>query len=156
MAGSGEPVERGLYRAQDYRVEDSVGYMITRLRAALFSRVDRELEGWGISSAQGAILIYIAHGRAGRAADLAREHGYDTGSLTRMIDRLVKKGLLRRVPHAEDRRAVTLELTAAGRKLAERLPAAAVKVLNHHLRGFTRAELDQLKGYLGRMLANRD
>lgn len=146
----------GLYRAQDYRVQDSVGYMITRLRASLFASVDREVLAWGISSAQGAILIYIAHGSASRAADLAREHNYDTGSLTRMIDRLVKKGLLERVPHANDRRAATLELTAAGRRLAARLPAVAVKVLNHHLRGFTRAELDQLKGLLGRMLANRD
>lgn len=156
MAGRGERVDRGLYRAQDYRVQDSVGYMITRLRASLFAAVDREVAGWGISSAQGAILIYVAHGRAERAADLAREHEYDTGSLTRMIDRLVRKGLLRRVPHALDRRAAKLELTAAGRKLADRLPAAAVKVLNHHLRGFSRAELDRLKGYLGRMLANRD
>jgi DNA-binding MarR family transcriptional regulator len=145
-----------LYRAEDYRVQDSVGYMITRLRASLFASVDREVASWGISSAQGAILIYIAHGRAERAADLAREHNYDTGSLTRMIDRLVKKGLLRRVPHANDRRAVTLELTAAGRRLAARLPAVAVKVLNRHLRGFTRAELERLKGYLARMLANRD
>lgn len=144
-----------LYRAQDYRVQDSVGYMITRLRAALFASVDREVASWGISSAQGAILIYIAHGSALRAADLAREHNYDTGSLTRMIDRLVKKGLLRRAPHASDGRAVRLELTAAGRKLAGRLPAVAVKVLNHHLRGFSRAELDRLKGYLTRMLANR-
>ena len=145
-----------LYRAEDYRVQDSVGYMITRLRASLFASVDREVAAWGISSAQGAILIYIAHGSASRAADLAREHNYDTGSLTRMIDRLVKKGLLKRVPHAEDRRAATLELSAAGRRLAARLPAVAVKVLNRHLRGFTRAELEELKGYLGRMLANRD
>jgi hypothetical protein len=31
----------------------------------------------------------------------------------------------------------------------------AVKVLNQHLRGFTRAELEQLKGFLQRMLDNR-
>lgn len=146
----------GLYRVEDYRVQDSVGYMITRLRASLFASVDREVASWGISSAQGAILIYIAHGSAVRAADLAREHNYDTGSLTRMIDRLVKKGLLRRAPHASDARAVKLEFTPAGRKLAARLPAVAVRVLNHHLRGFSRAELDHLKGYLMRMLANRD
>ena len=68
----------------------------------------------------------------------------------------IKKGLLRRAPHASDARAVKLEFTPAGRKLAARLPAVAVRVLNHHLRGFSRAELDHLKGYLMRMLANRD
>ena len=144
----------GLYRAQTYRVEDSVGFMITRLRATLFAAVDREVAPWGISSAQGAILIYIAHGRGDRAADIARDYSYATGSRTRMIDRLVAKCLLRRVRDAGDRRAQRLELTAKGRKLTDRIPAVAAKALNRHLRGFSRNELDELKGLLGRMLAN--
>ena len=146
----------GLYRAQTYRVEDSVGFQITRLRAALFAAVDREVAPWGISAAQGTILIYIAHGRGNRAADIARDYSYDTGSMTRMIDRLVNKGLLRRVRDAADRRSVLLELTARGAKLTGELPAVAAKTLNDLLRGFSRPELDQLKGYLGRMLANAD
>ena len=146
----------GLYRAETYRVEDSVGFMITRLRAAIFATVDREVAPWGVSSAQAAILIYIAHGRGNRAADIARDYSYDTGSMTRMIDRLVEKGLLRRVRDADDRRAQRLELTAKGRKLTDRLPAVAARALNRHLRGFSRAELGELKGYLARMLANAD
>jgi len=146
----------GLYRAQTYRVEDSVGFQITRLRAAVFAAVDREVAPWGVSSAQAAILIYIAHGRGNRAADMARDYSYDTGSMTRMIDRLVAKGLLRRVRDAADRRSVRLELTAKGAKLTERLPEVAARALNKLLRGFSRPELDQLKGYLDRMLANVD
>jgi len=144
-----------LYRAETYRVEDSVGFMITRLRASIFAGVDREVSPWGISSAQGAILIYVAHGRGDRVADLARDYSSDTGSMTRMVGRLVKKGLLRRVGDPRDRRAVRLELTARGSALTRRLPAVAVKVLNAHLRGFTRAELGALKGLLQRMLDNR-
>ncbi len=144
----------GLYRAETYRVEDSVGFQITRLRAEVFAAVDREVAPWGISSAQGAILIYIAHGRGNRAADIARDYSYDTGSMTRMVDRLVAKGLLRRVRDEADRRAILLELTPKGRKLTERLPAVAAKALNALLRGFSRTELDQLQGFLGRMLAN--
>jgi DNA-binding MarR family transcriptional regulator len=146
----------GLYRAETYRVEDSVGFQITRLRAALFAAVDREVAPWGVSSAQAAILIYIAHGRGNRAADIARDYSYDTGSMTRMIDRLVKKSLLRRVRDEADRRVVRLELTPKGGKLAGRLPAVASRALNQLLRGFSRPELDQVKGYLDRMLANAD
>ncbi|MBS0335562.1 MAG: winged helix DNA-binding protein [Proteobacteria bacterium] len=146
----------GLYRAETYRVEDSVGFQITRLRSAVFAAVDREVAPWGVSSAQAAILIYIAHGRGNRAADIARDYSYDTGSMTRMIDRLVKKGLMRRVRDAADRRSVRLELTSKGDKLAGRLPAVAARALNRLLRGFSRPELDQLKGYLDRMLANVD
>jgi len=145
----------GLYRADSYRVEDSVGYLVTRVRASIFAGVDRELAPWGISAAQGSILVYIAHGRGDRAADIARDYDYDTGSMTRMVARLSAKRLLRRVPDENDRRVVRLELTAAGRKLTEQMAAMAVKVLNQHLRGFTRAELDQLKALLSRMLDNR-
>jgi DNA-binding MarR family transcriptional regulator len=145
----------GLYRAETYRVEDSVGYLVTRLRASIFSAVDREVAAWGVSAAQCSILIYIAHGRGDRAADIARDYDYDTGSMTRMVARLSAKRLLRRVRDENDRRVQRLELTAAGRKLAAEVPAVAAKVLNQHLRGFTRAELDQLKGLLQRMLDNR-
>jgi DNA-binding MarR family transcriptional regulator len=144
----------GLYRADSYRVEDSVGYLVTRVRASIFAAVDRELAPWGISAAQGSILIYIAHGRGDRAADIARDYDYDTGSMTRMVARLAAKRLLRRVRDASDRRVVRLELTAAGRKLTEQMAAVAARVLNQHLRGFTRAELDQVKSLLQRMLDN--
>lgn len=145
----------GLYRADSYRVEDSVGYLVTRVRASIFAAVDRELAPWGISAAQGSILIYIAHGRGDRAADIARDYDYDTGSMTRMVARLVAKRLLRRVPDENDGRVQRLELTASGKKLTEQMASMAVKVLNQHLRGFTRAELDQLKALLRRMLENR-
>lgn len=144
-----------LYRAETYRVEDSVGWLITRLRASIFAAVDREVAAWGVSAAQCSILLYIAAGRGDRAADIARDYDYDTGSMTRMVARLAAKRLLRRVRDAADRRVQRLELTAAGRKLAGEVPAVAVKVLNQHLRGFTRAELDRLKGFLQRMLDNR-
>jgi len=145
----------GLYRADSYRVEDSVGYLVTRVRASIFAAVDGELAPFGISAAQGSILIYIAHGRGDRAADIARDYDYDTGSMTRMVARLVAKRLLRRVPDENDRRVQRLELTAAGKKLTEQMAAMAAKVLNQHLRGFTRAELEQLKALLRRMLDHR-
>jgi len=145
----------GLYRAETYRVEDSVGWLITRLRASIFAAVDREVAAWGVSAAQCSILLYIAAGRGDRAADIARDYDYDTGSMTRMVARLAAKRLLRRVRDDADRRVQRLALTAAGRKLAGEVPAVAVKVLNQHLRGFTRAELGQLRGFLQRMLDNR-
>ena len=116
----------GLYRAETYRVEDSVGWLITRLRAAIFAAVDREVAAWGVSAAQCSILLYIAAGRGDRAADIARDYDYDTGSMTRMVARLAAKRLLRRVRDDADRRVQRLALTAAGRKLAGEVPAVAV------------------------------
>jgi DNA-binding MarR family transcriptional regulator len=142
------------YSVESYTPDESVGYLLARVRASLFAAVDREMAPLGVSAAQFVILLNVAQARASCAADLAREQSTDTGSMTRMIDRLVRKGLLRRARDPEDRRVVRLELTEPGRRLARRLPAVAVKVLNHHLRGFSGAEFEQLKSFLRRMLAN--
>jgi len=142
------------YSVESYTPDESVGYLVARVRASLFAAVDREMAPLGVSAAQFVIVLNVAQQRATCAADLAREQSTDTGSMTRMIDRLVRKGLLRRTRDPKDRRVVRLELTEAGRKLARKLPPVAVKVLNQHLRGFSEAEFEQLKSLLRRMLAN--
>jgi DNA-binding MarR family transcriptional regulator len=49
--------------------------------------------------------------------DLARELAVDAGTLTPMVDRLERMGLIRRCPHPEDRRASRICLEPAGRRL---------------------------------------
>ncbi|GAA0133774.1 MarR family transcriptional regulator [Paenibacillus sp. YSY-4.3] len=44
-----------------------------------------------------------------------------SGSVTYNIDKLVQKGLLRRVPCEQDRRVIYAEITAAGTELFERI-----------------------------------
>ena len=90
----------------------------------------------------------------GSAAGLCRGVSYDPGAMTRMIDRLEKKGLVRRVRRADDRRKVDLELTAEGKAVRPKLIAAVVKVLNHRLRGFTKPEAQQFTEFLRRMLVS--
>jgi DNA-binding MarR family transcriptional regulator len=75
--------------------------------------------------------------------------------MTRMIDRLEQKGLIRRVPHPEDRRAMTLELTVAGKALYPQLLSAKETVQAQFLRGFSVDEARQLERLLNRMLDNR-
>ncbi|WP_243545416.1 MarR family winged helix-turn-helix transcriptional regulator [Pseudodesulfovibrio tunisiensis] len=52
-----------------------------------------------------------------RMKELAERMGVTTGSLTVMVDRLEKAGLVRRRPHESDRRSIMVELTDTGRDL---------------------------------------
>jgi DNA-binding MarR family transcriptional regulator len=79
---------------------------------------------------------------------------YDTGSMTRMLDRLEEKAVLRRERCTEDRRVVFLRMTATGQELLPQLRSAAVRVLSRHLAGFSPEEVDNLKQYLDRMIEN--
>ena len=145
-----------LYTPETYNPEDSLGRLIADVSRRILAGFDEELasQGMGITGAQWVILMRIARGCATTAAELCRFGHCDTGSMTRMLDRLEEKGLIRRVPSSRDRRITHLELTEAGQDLLPHLPPVAVKVLNAHLKGFSRTELDQLKGFLNRIRAN--
>ena len=145
-----------MYRVADFVIDESIGYLVKRVRSMLSVAVEREIAEYDVTYEQWGVLLMILTQRGDTAGGLARGMECDTGSMTRMLDRLEAKDLIVRTRSTDDRRRVQLELTASGKRLAERLVAAIVKVLNRHLVGFSVDELELFKGFLRRMLANRD
>ncbi|MFC3111088.1 MarR family winged helix-turn-helix transcriptional regulator [Undibacterium arcticum] len=139
---------------EDFRIEDSVGYLLARSRTMLAKAIDAALAEHNITHAQGSILIRLATGKSTTAADFARELYIDAASMTRMIDRLEKRGLLAREPNPDDRRQFKLRLTNEGTTLAEKLPALYTATLNRSFSGFSAEELGFLKYLLRKLLAN--
>ncbi|MCP5420258.1 MAG: MarR family transcriptional regulator [Gammaproteobacteria bacterium] len=148
--------EDELYTVDNWSLDESLGHLIAQVKGRLATAIDAELAPLGITGPQWVTLVQIANGRADTASDLCRNSACDTGSMTRMLDRLEQKGFLRRERSAEDRRVVYLRLTEAGKALYPQLPPVAVKVLNRMLRGFSREELETMKGYLRRIMDNAD
>jgi len=128
---------------------------INRVRVELTDALDRELAKFDISAAQLIVLASLANQEAGSASVLCKSISYDPGAMTRMIDRLQQKGLVRRVPNPGDRRAMNLEITAAGRALYPQLMAAKEAVQSQFLLGFSKEEVRTLENLLNRMLENR-
>ena len=133
----------------------SILRLLSRVRAEVIEALDAELAQFDISSAQMIVLSTIASGEADSATGLCKGISYDPGAMTRMIDRLEQKGLLRRVPRSDDRRTTSLELTAEGRTLYPQLEASKQAVQARFLRSFSSDELRMFEGLLNRMLANR-
>jgi DNA-binding MarR family transcriptional regulator len=146
--------DKPLYTIENYRREESIGYLLGAAKARLVSALDGEMAEAPITATQWGILLQIIEGNAKTAADLCRNLSCDTGSMTRMLDRLEEKGLIRRERSTEDRRVVNIVPTEAGRSLPKELLPTVVKILNHSLRGFTADELEQFKGYLRRCIDN--
>lgn len=138
-----------------YQMNDSVGYLMSRVKSVMTNLVtQRTQEELGITGTQASMLFMIAVGKCSTAAELAREYGIDASAVTRLLDRVEKRGLLSRVRSIEDRRVVRLELTDEGRALAERLPPVFRSVLDELLDGFTPEEVGFLKSMLRRILSN--
>lgn len=142
------------YRVEDYRVEDGVGYLVNRLAHTVARELDRRMGDLGLTDAQWKPLLILHQGNCSTAADLSRVACHDTGAVTRLLDRLEDKGLVRRQRSLEDRRVVNLELTTAGASVAAEVPGVIVGVANQVLAGFTPDEFEQFKALLKRALAN--
>lgn len=134
--------------------EDSIGLLIKHVLASMSRMADRDMAEVGLTVMQWRPLMLIHLGKADTAAELARLADVDTGAMTRTLDRLQAKGLLRRLRSTEDRRMIKLELTPQGREAAGHCPAILARTQQHHLQGFSQQEIDQLRGFLTRMLAN--
>ena len=140
------------YRAEGYKPDESVAYMMRRIISVGNQGIERELEPTGLTNAQWVPLFKLYMGHASTVAELARVCELDAGSMTRLLDRLEAKQLCRRIRSLDDRRVVNLELTVAGRTAAQGIPEILCRVQNAHLAGFSVEEWQTLKGFLRRIL----
>jgi DNA-binding MarR family transcriptional regulator len=143
-----------IYDLKSYDPKHSIGGLLGCVKLAMVGALDAELAPLDITAAQFVILKSIAAGEADSASGLCKDISYDPGAMTRMLDRLERRGLVRRVAHPNDRRASNLELTAEGKAVYPKLQASGMKVLNRFLRGFTQNEARQLESFLRQMLKN--
>ena len=142
-----------IYDPKTFNPGNGIGRLLSRVKMEMHEALDRELAPFDITAAQYVILVNLATG-VDSASGLCKGVSYDPGAMTRMIDRLERKGLVRRVRSPEDRRVVNLALTEEGKAVYPKLVASAATVTNRRLRGFTKAEAQQLERLLQRMLAN--
>lgn len=98
--------------------------------------------------------------RIGRAEDgrlsmsaLAHEVALTSGGITKMVDRLIEAGLIRRAPCPTDRRVYFASLTAQGRRTLARAATVHAGNLRRAFTGFSEQELRTLDGLLDRLRA---
>ena len=76
-------------------------------------------DGW-LTLSQYSLLLPLGGGTAARVSDLAAEAGIAPSTATRILDALERRAVVRRARSSEDRRGVTVTLTADGASALER------------------------------------
>jgi DNA-binding MarR family transcriptional regulator len=138
----------------------SLAPLLSQVRMAMLSGVDHEflrdeeVAALEVTAAQFVIIANVLKGHANSACGLCNFMDYDRGAMSRMIDRLETKGLLRRVPLAHTRRTMALEVTEAGKAAFPKMQACLNRVVNRLLKGVTKTQVRDVQKTLKRMLAN--
>lgn len=137
----------------DDRLVTTFGRLL-EAHSLLSRRAGRSLEReCGIPHAWFEVLLRISRAEGGQVSmgSLAQQVALTSGGITRLLDRMIDAGLVRRVPCPTDRRVLFAALTDQGQaKLAQALVVHAAD-LRDAFHGFTGADLDTLDGLLDRL-----
>jgi DNA-binding MarR family transcriptional regulator len=99
-------------------------------------------------------VLAILRDRRVKMSELAGYLGLDKSTITGLVDRAEKRGLLQRTPNPVDGRAVDVLLTAEGMELAERGATQIARSLSPMTSTLTRADAHRLTALLERMLSH--
>lgn len=138
-----------------FQVDNSLTFWVSRLASSLQESFNRELEVLEVTWPQWTVINLVGHGVAKTPAHIAQLLGVDRSAITRLVDRLEKKGMVRRQQADFDKRSVDVVLTDAGMRLMDHLDEAAAQHQSNVLDGLDeslQAELSELiRGLLGRL-----
>ncbi|MNZ61824.1 Multiple antibiotic resistance protein MarR [compost metagenome] len=140
------------YNVADFPFRNSIAHMLAASNALKDRMLDKYLAHLDITAAQFKVLFFIGRNRANTPAELCRELSLDSGSMTRMLDRLEKKELLLRQPCPNDRRSVRLQLSKAGEAVNAQAPEIASAAMNDLVDCLSAEELQTLTGLLDKVL----
>jgi DNA-binding MarR family transcriptional regulator len=119
------------------------------------SKLEAVFEPFGIRGADFAVLATLV--RLGDAPVTQRrlgiELGLSPGTISLRVDRLVRRGLVKRGSDPDDARGALVSLTAAGIELFEATAPEHLANARALLAGLTKAERDQLGTLLGKLLS---
>ncbi|WP_341317553.1 MarR family transcriptional regulator [Paraburkholderia sp. IMGN_8] len=137
----------------DFQLCDNVAYLISRTRATMWNMVTQQtLAVAGVTSMQATTLVMVNSGRCLTGTDLAREFAISASAVTRLIDRLERRGLLKRIRSEKDRRFSRVALTDEGQVLAQKIPTIFAEVFDSILTVLSEEEVGFLKGLLRRII----
>jgi len=128
-------------------------YLLNLSRHRVHKHIDqvaqREL---GVSAAQMGLLFVIADEPGATQRRIAERLAYRESAITNQIKRLEEASLVERVPSAEDKRAMSVRLTARGEDVDRRARPLLAEWNARLMDGFSDEELDAAARFLSQAI----
>jgi len=127
---------------------------VHQLGSRIFARLLKECGIDQINPAQGRIMFVLWQEDGIPINDLAARTKLGKSTLTSMLDRLEKIGLVMRVPSQHDRRKIIIQRTQKDRDLEALYVQVSEEMTRIWYRGFTDARIKRFEADLQRILDN--
>ncbi len=121
-------------------LEQCVNFTLTRAQNIVHQFFKARLAPFGVTPGQYGVLKCLWDENGLTVKQLAERMYLDSSTITGLLDRMEQKGLIKRLPDASDRRALSVMLTPAGEELKSPVSQAILDANKSVLHNFSEAE----------------
>lgn len=146
--GAGEPPDEAPRRF----IDDYLSYLLARASHLVSRQFHAQLKPRGMPVPVWRVLCTLSDGDGLPVTELAKMTLFKQPTLTKVIDRMSKQGLVERRPSERDRRKVLVFITPKGRSQITDLLTRAKHHEREVLAGLSEAEVNALKAHLHNLI----
>ena len=130
------------------KLEECVNYLLTTAQHSVFLKMTEKLSVFEITPVQYAVLYCLWENDRRSPKEIAERLKLENSTISGILERMEKKGLIQRSISKEDRRYIQVILTEKGTALKADVLTAVEQVNDDVLSVFSSEECEILKSYL--------
>ena len=139
---------------ESFELDDYPLYNLNRTSATYIAIMSTTLKEIGMNQNQWRILGILGDKNPSTVTEIARRGVLKMSTLTRMLDRMERDGLVSRSLWKQDKRVVQIKITAKGRTGLKKILGPANGVYQKVFEGISDAEIKHLMKTLAKMRDN--
>lgn len=139
------------------RPEECPYYLLSRASLSTSAALRRGFASAGVENVRPAYigaLLALWQEDGLKVLDLSRKAGLEPSTMTGLLDRMERDGLLTRTPDPDDRRAQRICLTPAGQAAQAPIMKAMDETIAGIMAGISDEEIETMKRLLRKILSN--
>jgi DNA-binding MarR family transcriptional regulator len=145
---------RGDPEFADFQLADSPLYLIVRTAGRYAQELENALNATGMDLLSWRALMIVNEASPSSVSEIAERSVTRLSTMTRVVQRLEKKNLVKLSKRRSDARVTEVHLTPLGRRCVERERSTAGEIYRRAMRDLTSSEIAVLNGLTRRIFAN--
>jgi DNA-binding MarR family transcriptional regulator len=131
----------------------NLSYLIIKASRHLKNKLDKELKQYDITAAQFSVIIQIhSSDKPITAAEIAQRLGSDRPTISGVINRLEKKGIVHKIPNPEDKRSSYLEISQESIKLVNIIKIKSDELTVDMFSIYSKVEAEEFKSMICKLI----
>jgi DNA-binding MarR family transcriptional regulator len=145
---------RGDPEFPDFQLADSPLYLIVRTAGRYAQELENALNASGIDLLSWRALMIVNEVSPSSVSEIAEQSVTRLSTMTRVVQRLEKKSMVKLAKRRSDARVTEVRLTTLGKRWVERERGTAGEIYRRAMQGFSAADIAALNALTRRIFAN--